>query len=79
MSTTDTTPEVRVSYNPDHHIRLNKGSYWVQFNAHLPDQTQHRVRQNLHTDHHGIARVLRDTILHEVLSGHFLFGEPVTA
>ena len=79
MSNTTETSEIRVSYNPSHHIWLNNGSYWVQFNTHLPDHSQRRVRQNLHTDHHGIARVLRDTILHEALSGRFLFGEPETA
>jgi hypothetical protein len=71
------TLAIRISFNPDHHIWLNNGTYWIHYTEHLPDYTKRRVRRSLHTDHPGIARVLRDTILHEATEGRSVYEEEV--
>jgi len=43
----------------------------------VPDYSKRRVRRSLHTDHPGIARVLRDTILHEASEGRSVYEEEV--
>lgn len=60
---------IRISENPNHHIWLNNGVYWIHYTEHLPDHTKRRVRRSLHTSDSGIARVLRDSLLCE--AAHF--------
>ena len=54
---------IRIGENPNHHLWLNNGVYWVHYTEHLPDHTKRRVRRSLHTNDSGIARVLRDSLL----------------
>jgi hypothetical protein len=54
---------IRIGENPNHHIWLNNGVYWIHYTEHLPDHTKRRVRRSLHTTDSGIARVLRDSLL----------------
>lgn len=70
-ATTTTTDRpvlsIRTTANPNHHIWLNNGVYWVHYTEHLPDHTKRRVRRSLHTSDSGIARVLRDSLLCEAV------------
>lgn len=69
------TLAVRITDNPFHHLWNNNGTWWCHYTEHLPDYTKRRVRRNLHTKDSGIARVLRDTILHEAAQGRASFEE----
>jgi hypothetical protein len=56
---------IRTSRNPNHHLWFNNGTWWVHYTQHLSDFTKKRVRRSLHTRELGIARVLRDSLLHD--------------
>ena len=56
---------IRTTGNPNHHLWSNNGTYWCHYTEHLSDYTKRRVRRSLHTKDLGIARVLRDSLLHE--------------
>ena len=62
------TLAIRLTDNPDHHLWNNNGTYWCHYTEHLADYTKRRVRRSLHTKDLAIARVLRDTLLHEATS-----------
>lgn len=70
-------PAIRINDNPNHHLWFNNGTWWCHWTEHLPDYTKRRVRRSLHTKELGIARVLRDTILHEITEGRTAFEEEV--
>ena len=55
---------LRVGNNPDHHLWNNNGTWWCHYTEHLPNYTKRRVRRSLLTKDSGIARVLRDSLLH---------------
>ena len=59
---------IRLTDNPDHHLWNNNGTFWCHYTEHLSDYTKRRVRKSLHTKDLGIARVLRDSLLHEATS-----------
>ena len=59
---------IRTTDNQDHHLWNNNGTYWCHYTEHLPNYTKRRVRRSLHTKDLGIARVLRDSLLHEACS-----------
>lgn len=84
MSTNTTTDTrrgavlaIRTTANPNHHLWFNNGTWWCHWTEHLPDYTKRRVRRSLHTKDEGIARVLRDTILHEASRGSTVFEEEI--
>ena len=52
--------------NPDHHLWNNNGTWWCHYTEHLPDYTKRRVRRNLHTAERAVARLLRDSVIHEI-------------
>lgn len=61
-----TTLAIRVrDENPDHHLWNNNGTWWCHYTEHLPDYTKRRVRFSLGTADRVIARLLRDSMLHE--------------
>ena len=55
--------------NPDHHLYLNKGTWWIHFNVHLQDYTARRVRHSLGTTEVVEARVRREWRLGELVEG----------
>jgi hypothetical protein len=61
------TLAIRKTENRDHHLWNNNGTYWVHYTEHLPDYTKRRVRRSLHTDSLNIARVLRDSLLSDLV------------
>lgn len=51
------------TFNLDHHIWNNNGTWWAHFTVHHPDHTKERVRVSLHTKDRNEARRRRDFIM----------------
>ncbi|MFO7724287.1 MAG: hypothetical protein R6V45_01955 [Oceanipulchritudo sp.] len=51
------------SGNPDHHLYLNNGTWWIHYTVHLPDYTTQRIRRSLSTRDRVEARQRRDHCL----------------
>lgn len=49
--------------NPDHHLWLNNGTWYIHFTLHTADFTKQRVRASLKTQDVKQARIKRDRIL----------------
>lgn len=49
--------------NPDHHIWLNNGTWFIHYTVHLPDHTKRRIRRSLGTHACKEARRRRDRLL----------------
>ena len=49
--------------NPDHHLWLNNGTWFICYTLHLPDYTKARIRASLRTKSPLRARRRRDAIL----------------
>jgi len=63
-------PSLRIDRtNPDHHLYLNNGTWWIHFTIHLHDYTARRVRHSLGTRDILEARVRRDRRLEELVQG----------
>jgi hypothetical protein len=52
--------------NPNHHLYLNNGTWWVHYTVHLPDYSKKRVRQSLKTKSESEARTRRDALFREL-------------
>jgi hypothetical protein len=55
------------SSNPNHHIYLNNGTWWIHYTVHLTDYTAKRVRRSLGTQDLIEARLRRDLCLQSLL------------
>jgi hypothetical protein len=51
--------------NPNHHLWVNGGIWWLHFTIHCPDNTKQRIRRSLRTTDICIARRRRDEVLAE--------------
>lgn len=51
------------SYNPDHNLWNNHGTYWCRFTVHNADYTADRIAKSLHTHDLIAARALRDALM----------------
>ena len=49
--------------NPDHHLYLNNGTWYIHYTRHAPDYTVHRIRESLKTKDLRVARYRRDLYL----------------
>lgn len=61
----DETLSIRVTDNPDHHLWLNNGTWFVHFTLHASDYTKRRMRRSLKTHDLAEARLRRDHILEQ--------------
>ena len=57
------TLAIRVTDNPDHHLWLNNGTWFVHFTLHASDYTKRRMRLSLKTHDIVEARRRRDRLL----------------
>jgi len=48
--------------NPDHHLWLNHGTWWIHYTLHLDGARKRRVRFSLETSDVGEARAKRDAL-----------------
>lgn len=55
--------------NPNHHLWLNNGTWYIAYTAHTSPLTAERVRTSLHTKYVTEARRKRDQILQGVSRG----------
>jgi hypothetical protein len=62
------TLAIRVTDNPDHHLWLNNGTWFVHFTLHTNDYTKRRVRISLKTHDLVEARRSRDRLLEQIAS-----------
>lgn len=53
--------------NPDHHLYLNNGTWWIHYTVHLADYTARRIRRSLRTKNILEARLHRDLRLEALL------------
>lgn len=53
--------------NPDHHLYVNNGTWWVHYTRHMPDYTVKRVRRSLRTKDRIVARLRRDHLIEALL------------
>ena len=61
-------PALRIdSSNPDHHLYLNNGTWWIHYTVHMADYTARRVRESLQTRDVVKARLRRDLCLEALL------------
>ena len=61
-------PALRIDpSNPDHHLYLNNGTWWIHYTIHLPDFTTRRMRESLQTRDVMEARLRRDLCLEALL------------
>jgi hypothetical protein len=51
------------SSNPNHHLYLNNGTWWIHYTVHLADYTAKRIRESLGTRDLLEARLRRDLLL----------------
>ena len=59
------------TYNPDHNLWDNNGTYWCRFTVHYPDYTKGRVAKPLRTRDKAEARLLRDQIMQSTPGARF--------
>jgi hypothetical protein len=62
------TLAIRVTDNPDHHLWLNNGTWFVHFTLHASDYTKRRMRISLKTHDLVEARRRRDRLLERMAS-----------
>lgn len=67
-----TAPEIKAALridpsNPNHHLYLNNGTWWIHYTVHLADYTARRVRRSLRTRDLVEARLRRDRQLAALL------------
>jgi len=65
--------------NPDHHLWLNNGTWYVHYTIHPDDYTKHRIRGSLGTHDLKEARKRRDQILKKYLVANRLGENHVVA
>lgn len=56
--------------NPNHHLWLNNGTWYVHYTIHLHDYTKRRIRVSLGTHDLNEARRERDRVLGKFLGEH---------
>lgn len=54
---------IRPNKNPNHHLWLNNGSWWLNVVEHREDYTKQRIRRPLGTKDVNQARRLRDHLM----------------
>jgi hypothetical protein len=54
---------IRPNKNPNHHLWLNNGSWWLNVVEHREDYTKQRIRRPLGTKDVNQARQLRDELM----------------
>jgi hypothetical protein len=57
------TLSIRPNNNPNHHMWLNNGSWWLSVVAHRDDYTKERIRRPLGTNDVNEARRRRDELM----------------
>jgi hypothetical protein len=54
---------IRPNNNPNHHLWMNNGSWWLQLTEHRDDYTKQRIRRPLGTKDVIQARRRRDALM----------------
>jgi len=54
---------IRPNNNPNHHLWMNNGSWWLQLTEHRDDYTKQRIRRPLGTKDVIEARRRRDALM----------------